>query len=118
VTLSPAEIDQLRAALEELIAELTHALAETAEAARPVALDQPAIGRVSRIDAIQQQKMTEANRASQQARLQLARAALHRLREEEYGDCMACGEAIGRERLFARPDSLYCLECQESRERR
>ena len=118
MTLSPADIDPLRAALDDLIEELTRSLAGTAEAARPVALDQPAIGRVSRIDAIQQQKMTEANRASQQARLQLARAALHRLREDEYGDCMACGEAISRERLFARPDSLYCLECQDSRERR
>ena len=118
MALSPAELDSLRAALEALIEELTRALAETAEAARPVALDQPAIGRVSRIDAIQQQKMTEANRASQRARLQLARAALHRLSEGEYGDCMACGEAIGRERLFARPDSLYCLECQGARERR
>jgi DnaK suppressor protein len=115
--LATTELEELSSALEDLIEALTRALAETAEAARPVELDQPAIGRVSRIDAIQQQKMTEANRASQQARLQLARAALHRLREGEYGDCMACGEAISRARLFARPDSLYCLECQEARER-
>lgn len=105
-----------RRALDALIASLETSLAESAEAARPVELDQPAIGRVSRIDAFQQQKMLEANRASQAARLRLARAALRRLDDGEYGDCMACGEAIAAARLQARPESLYCIQCQSARE--
>ena len=80
-------------------------------------LDQPTVGRVSRIDAIAQQKMTEANRQAQQGRLQLARAALHRLENNEYGDCMACGEEIDMARLEARPESLFCVPCQQARER-
>ena len=106
-----------RTALEALIASLEASLAETAAAARPVELDQPAIGRVSRIDAIQQQKMLEANRASQSARLRLARSALRRLEDGEYGECMDCGEDIGEARLRARPESLYCIQCQSARER-
>jgi DnaK suppressor protein len=115
--LSPTELTALRESVESLIEELGDALAGTAEAARPVELDQPAIGRVSRIDAIQQQKMTEANRTAQQSRLQLARSALRRFEEDEYGDCKACGEEIGLARLKARPESLFCIGCQEARER-
>jgi len=117
LSLSQIQLDTLRRALESLIEELQEALAGTAEAARPVELDQPAIGRVSRIDAIQQQKMTEANRQAQQSRLQLARSALRRFEEDEYGDCQACGDEIGDARLTARPESLFCIGCQQARER-
>jgi DnaK suppressor protein len=114
---SPTEESSLRERLESLIEELRTALAGTTEAARPVELDQPAIGRVSRIDAIQQQKMTQANRQAQQARLHLAQSALRRFDQDEYGDCMACGEAISPARLEARPESLFCVTCQQARER-
>ena len=111
------EATSARRALDTLIAQLETSLAESAAAARPVELDQPAIGRVSRIDAIQQQKMLEANRASQAARLRLARAARRRLDDGVYGECMACGEEIAAARLQARPESLYCVPCQRTRER-
>jgi len=66
--LSPDAKERLRGELEALAARLVRDLESSAEAARPVALDQPSVGRVSRIDAIQQQKMLEANRASQRSR--------------------------------------------------
>lgn len=115
--LSATDTTRLERALDALIVSLERALSESAASARIVELDQPAIGRVSRIDAIQQQKMTEANRTAQQSRLQLAKAARHRLEEGEYGDCLACGEEVGLARLQARPESLYCIECQKARER-
>lgn len=117
MALDAAEKKALRSQLEALAAELGAGLDGSAEAARPVELDQPALGRVSRIDAIQQQKMIEANRAAQQARLQAVRAALGRIDEEEFGECRACGEEIGLPRLRARPESHYCIDCQSARER-
>lgn len=117
MALRPEQLESLRVALEALDRELEAALASTSEAARPVALDQAAIGRVSRIDAIQQQKMIEANRLAQQARRQRVRAALHRLADGSYGDCLACGEAIAPSRLEARPESPLCVACQTERER-
>ena len=116
----PIEDDEqtaVRATLEALIESLEAALAESAEAAKPVRLDQDAVGRVSRIDAIQQQQMVEAGRRSITSRIQLARSALARLAADEYGDCLACGEAIDPARLAARPESLHCVECQNARER-
>lgn len=117
--MSLAEPDRsaLRTALEQLARELEAALDGSAEAARPVELDQPALGRVSRIDAIQQQKMLEASRAAQRVRLDRVRAALRRCDAGEYGACLACGEEIDPARLRARPESSLCIECQRERER-
>ena len=113
-----AERERLRRDLEALRGELRAALDASEQDARPVELDQPAIGRVSRIDAIQQQKMLAANRSAQRARLAQVHAALERFEEETYGDCLACGETVGFARLEARPESLYCITCQSARERR
>ena len=118
LALAPEEKEELRGILEALSTELESGLASSADAARPVELDQPAVGRVSRIDAIQQQKMLEANRNAQRVRLQAVRAARHRLDETDFGECRTCGEEIALDRLRARPESLYCIDCQSARERR
>ena len=116
MALSNEQRSELLKDLENLARELQHSLEGTAEAARPVELDQPAVGRVSRIDAIQQQKMLEANRHAQRARLGLVRTALLRVEEDEYGDCRSCGESVGYKRLKARPESVFCVDCQAARE--
>lgn len=108
-----------RASLENALNGLSRSLREAVDASRaaagPVDLDQP-IGRVSRVDAIQQQKMVEAGREAARARLGQVEAALRRIEDGEYGDCLACGESIGSRRLSARPEAPLCLECQERRE--
>ena len=117
VELRGPEREELHRELEALERELQASLDGSADAARPVELDQPAVGRVSRIDAIQQQKMIEANRAAARSRLDLVRSALRRFEAGEYGECLACGEPVGFARLKARPESLFCIDCQTARER-
>ena len=117
VELTGTECDELRRDLQALAVELEDMIEGTRQAARPVELDQPAVGRVSRIDAIQQQKMLEANRNAQRSRIQLVRSALSRFDDGEYGDCPGCGECVGYARLKARPESVFCIDCQSSRER-
>ena len=114
--LSAGQRSELQEDLTRLVEELRQGLEDTAQAARPVELDQPAVGRVSRIDAIQQQKMLEANREAQKARLGLVRAAQMRFDEDEFGECMSCGDGIGFRRLKARPESVFCIDCQTARE--
>jgi DnaK suppressor protein len=115
--LSEAELAELRGDHDMLARELRDGLGASAEGARPVELDQTAIGRVSRIDAIQQQKMLVANRQAQKSRLQQVQSALHRFDAEEYGECLGCGEGVGYTRLKARPEAFLCIECQSARER-
>jgi DnaK suppressor protein len=42
--------------------------------------------------------------------------ALQRLDDGEFGICEECGEAIGIERLKARPVTTFCIECKSSQE--
>ena len=104
-----------RARLLELRDELRSMLDLSAEAAKPVDLDQP-IGRISRMDAIQQQKMVQASRRAAELRLQQVAAALRRLDDEEYGECLICSEPIAEARLVARPEAPLCIGCQSARE--
>ena len=115
--LTPGQRENLRQALEDLAEALRRQIERGAEGARPVALDQP-IGRLSRMEAIAQQKMTEATRRASAQRLNRVEAARQRLREDIYGTCASCEEPIGWARLEARPEAPLCLGCQKEREGR
>lgn len=45
-------------------------------------------------------------------------AALARVAAREYGVCRACGHAIGRPRLEARPYATLCIDCARAAEAR
>ena len=115
--LSDEEKTVLRQALLSLQAELSAMLSSLEEAAAPVDLEAP-IGRLSRMDALQEQNMAMANRHAAQLRLKQSQAAVARFARDEYGDCLECGEAIGLRRLMAKPESPFCLQCQTRREER
>jgi len=45
-------------------------------------------------------------------------AALKRIADGTYGECMDCGAAIAEARLLAAPEASRCIACQEKRENR
>jgi DnaK suppressor protein len=100
------------AVLEAVAAELRRLLAGGQESTQPVAPDR-AIGRLSRVDAMQAQQMSLAGRRRQQERVQRIEHALGLVRQGTYGSCTRCGEAIGRARLDAIPDTFLCMVCVE-----
>ncbi len=111
--LSEVELQELHEALVELEAELVRLLADEAGLSDTVELDQGAVGRISRVDALQAQAMAQATQRRMQLRLERVRAALERFEEEpdEFGTCPACGDDIGLGRLRARPESVLCVGC-------
>jgi DnaK suppressor protein len=115
--LSDEQVEELAADLRALEVELREALELSRDGVKPVDLDEP-IGRVSRIDAIQQQKMAQNNRRGHEARLRMVSIALAAIDAGDYGLCRECEEPIAFRRLKARPESGYCLACQSSRESR
>ena len=115
--ISEVEVSAIRRRLEALRGELDALLENTVESARPVDLEEP-IGRLSRVDAMQQQSMLAANRAAAMRRRQQVAAALRRIEEGEYGECGNCGEDIDPRRLEAQPEAPLCLACQSLRERK
>lgn len=110
---APAGLDlvRIRARLEERRAELMAYSEETAEARKAVELDQQAIGRLSRQDALQQQAMAKAQDARRSAELRRIAAALERIDGGDYGWCAGCGEEIAAKRLEIDPTADHCVAC-------
>jgi DnaK suppressor protein len=116
--LNDDQIAELRGDLLALKDEIARTLTSSAESGEPVALDQTAVGRISRMDAMQVQAMAQANLRSLKLRLDLIGQALRLVEEDEYGTCRRCEEPIGYRRLKARPESPFCLSCQGEIEQR
>ena len=93
------------------IAEL-RALSDNSKQSRaPVMLDQQSVGRLSRMDAMQQQSMDLAKEERRAQRLAILAAALKRMDDGEFGYCLKCGEDIPPERLDVDPAVTLCVDC-------
>lgn len=111
--LSDEQLEELSRILDERRAQVEAELATAAEDAKPVSLDTP-IGRLSRMDAIQQQHMAGARKARLEGELNLIKAAQSRVRSGDYGACARCEEPIGYPRLKVRPEAPLCRACQDA----
>lgn len=74
-------------------------------------LDQQSVGRLSRMDALQVQAMAKAEQVRRDTRLQRVNAALKRLDDDIFGECVRCGEIIDDKRLDADPAATLCIAC-------
>jgi len=83
----------------------------SADARETVTLDQQSVGRLSRMDALQQQAMAQATERQRAAEIAKIDQALARLEEGEYGFCTECGEEIGEKRLEIDPAASHCIRC-------
>ena len=81
------------------------------DAQSTVELDQQAVGRLSRMDALQNQAMAQAQARMRNAERQRIYAALKRIDDGDYGYCTDCGEDIEPKRLNADPTIPRCLDC-------
>ena len=100
-----------RSKLQAEVTELQDLSHVSKEGRAPVELDQQSVGRLSRMDAMQQQSMDIAREDRRQARLQVLVAALRRIDEDEYGYCLRCGEDIPAARLDVDPAVTLCVSC-------
>ena len=102
--------DEAREALLKREAELAEEDRISAEGRAPVTLQQDSVGRLSRMDAMQQQAMAQAQERRAAERKRIA-AALGRLDDGEWGYCVTCGEEIAEKRLRHDPSVAACVRC-------
>lgn len=106
--------DHYRRRLLTLRAEV-RAAADGGEAwSATVELDQSRVGRLSRVDAMQAQAMSQASGRRRRGLLMRIDAALERLADGEYGLCRGCGEPIDPRRLDIDPAVVECVRCAEN----
>ena len=115
-TLSTKQIKILTVQLESHRTELSSLLKLIDKSADIVELDQSRVGRLSRMDAMQQQQMASAGKRRQQLQLTQILRALKKIEDGDYGYCIDCDEIIAYARLEIRPESELCVACQNQQE--
>jgi DnaK suppressor protein len=76
-----------------------------------VTLDQQSVGRLSRMDALQNQAMARAQQARRDTEAVRLTAALRRIETGDFGFCDDCGDAIAPRRLELDPAATRCISC-------
>lgn len=102
--------------LEGRLAAIQAGRAALQQESAPVQLDQSVVGRLSRMDALQQQAMAQATGRRTEQELQRIWAALGRMRAGDYGYCVKCDEEISEARLRVDAAALICIDCARAAE--
>ena len=97
--------------LNEMQKELEEFSKLSQESRQTVELDQQSVGRLSRMDAMQQQAMAKAQERNRQLDLQRIEMAFRRIKDGDYGYCAECDEEIPSGRLKVDPMAERCVKC-------
>ena len=93
--------------------EKTEALIEEyRELTKPIAPD-VAIGRVSRMDAINNKSINDAALRKAEEKLRKLKFAMSKVGSPQFGICGKCGTSIPVGRILIKPESMYCVNCAQ-----
>jgi len=87
-------------------------IVEYKEMTKPVAPD-VAIGRISRMDAINNQSVTESALRQAESKLRDLHYALTRVDSPGFGICAKCRNPIPLGRILIKPESRHCVNCAQ-----
>ena len=104
------ELNQIRDRAIRKRVDLEERIAEYRELTKPIPPSE-AIGRVSRMDAINNRSVNEAALRQLEKELDQLDKAMDRMRDEKYGKCIGCGEEIPAGRLMLMPSAMRCVRC-------
>ncbi len=105
------DLEIARKRLARRKAELEEMSKLSEEARSTVTLDQQAVGRLSRMDSMQQQAMAEAQERLRQRDLMRIEMAERRINNDDYGYCTECDAEIPDGRLEIDPMAEKCVGC-------
>lgn len=104
------EKTKLKALIETKIERLTNQIIDLKELTQPIEPD-CAIGRVSRMDAINNKSINESGLRKKQEQINGLKHALSIFDQEEFSRCSVCNDEIPIGRLFIMPESRKCVRC-------
>lgn len=106
-------LNEMRERLQSRAVELRDTIARIDGATAPVSPNN-AIGRLTRLDAMQATSMRRAVAHDHDIELQNIERALKAIADGEYGICRRCKEYIAQARLRAKPEAFLCVACTSS----
>jgi DnaK suppressor protein len=111
VALTPEQIEQLRQELVRTLARLERSVKKNGIGNGAAELDQTCVGRLSRIEALQNQGLTDGLRERERIQFEQVLDALCRLEGGTYGTCVTCHTHVAFERLTVFPETPTCSLC-------
>ncbi|MCW5898980.1 MAG: TraR/DksA C4-type zinc finger protein [Flavobacteriales bacterium] len=99
-----------KAALDAELEKTRASIAALRDLTAPVAPDE-AIGRISRMDAINNKAINDAALRKAEEKLQQLDRMTVLVDEPGFGLCKKCGAAIPMQRLILMPQSMFCVRC-------
>ena len=104
------EKEQLESQIVSKITRLKRQIIDLKELTKPIEPD-CAIGRVSRMDAINNKSVNESALQKKRNQLNGLHRALDDLPKEDFQNCIVCGFEIPLQRVFIMPESRKCTNC-------
>ncbi len=109
--LTPAQLAELQEILQDEKTRLERTIRRAREDG-PIELDQQAVGRLSRIDALMNEGLAQGSLSRAKEEIGLVNSALDRMENGSYGFCQSCKDPIDPNRLMALPETLHCSGCR------
>lgn len=101
---------EIKAKIEAEIAKTTQQVKEYKELTQPVEPEN-AIGRISRMDAINNKSVIEAALRKAKEKLSKLNLALTKVDDDDFGKCIRCQKAIPLGRILIMPQARTCVSC-------
>ena len=110
--LSQKDRNELREIIEKKIIRTSEDVDELRELTKPVSPEN-SIGRISRMDAINNKSVNEAALNTARQKLVKLEFALSKVDQEDFGICIVCNQTIPEGRLMFMPESARCVSCAD-----
>jgi DnaK suppressor protein len=102
--------EDLRTMIEKKLEETRSTIVELRESTKPMGLDS-AIGRVSRMDYINNKSIAEGELQKAEDRVKALERWISLYDSDQFGKCSRCGQEINFNRLLLLPESTRCISC-------
>lgn len=102
--------DLIRSKIIEMIKKYEEDVKGTEAMTQPIKPEN-SLGRVSRMDAINNKSVMEASLRNKISKLNKLRLALQKIDESGFGFCSSCSNGIQIGRLMFMPESDKCVKC-------
>ncbi len=107
-----ADKKELKLKIQQMILDAEKSIIDMEGMTAPVSPEN-SIGRVSRMDAINNKSVMEAALRNKRAKLGKLRTALLNIENDDFGICSNCRKAIQTKRLIFMPESTKCIRCAD-----
>lgn len=108
--MTKSEKQELKQRIEQNLEKLAGEIKELKALTRPISPEN-AIGRVSRMDAINNKTINEAALRKAVDKEKRLRIALNKIDDPDFGKCTNCGQDIRQGRMLLMPESNLCVRC-------